>query len=120
MPLCSILVPPIPAHETGIERGVSAPRPARAVSGVKLGVAGFEELARLGRLGHDAALDRADLDALRRVERSDAFGAARRVDQERRIPGGDRLVRAIRLARSAVDASVLNLHGHEAPPMWGG
>src|SRR5664279_3695065 len=97
--------------------GSAPPDRARAVSGVELGVAGFEDRARLGRLGHDAALDRADLDALRRVERAHALGAATRLDDERGITRADRRVRAIGLARAAVDAGVLNLHGHEPPPM---
>src|SRR5450759_1337878 len=88
--------------------GSAPPDRARAVSGVELGVAGFEDRAGLGRLGHDAALDRADLDALRRVECAHALGATTRVD---------RLVRAVGLARAAVDTGVLNFHGHEPPPM---
>src|ERR1039457_4246182 len=82
----------------------SAPESGRAVSGVELGVAGFEDVVRLGRLGHDAALDRADLDALRGVERAHALGAVRRVNHERRIPSADSVVRAFGLARAAVDA----------------
>src|SRR5512140_3477846 len=90
---------------------------SRALSGVELGVPGFEDRAGLGRLGHDAALDRTDLDALRRVERAHALRAAPGLDHERGIARADRRVRAVGLARAAVDAGVLNLHGHKPPPI---
>jgi hypothetical protein len=86
-------------------RGGVAPRAAGRVS-VQAGVLRFELLSRLRvlRVHDDALVDRADLDAPRRLEGPDALGALLGVDDVDRITGLDRLVRALGLAGTAVDA----------------
>src|SRR5574340_925708 len=74
-------------------------------------------LKRLARfvvvgIGHDAAFDRADFDALRRVVRAHALGALLDVDHVDQIPLRDRFVRALRLAGAAADALFDDEHGH--------
>ena len=63
------------------------------------------------------AVDRADLDALRRVEMADALGAFRGIDHVDLRPLRDRVVRALGLADVAVDAFVGDHQGHRADPI---
>src|SRR6476660_5413242 len=87
---------------------------AESLVRVELLVAGEEDLLRLGvgRVDRDAVPDRAGFDALGFVERSDALRAALLRDQIDVVAGGNCLVRAGRLAVSAIDAGFRDHHRH--------
>src|SRR5512137_2377186 len=71
-----------------------------------------EKTSRLRFELDDAAVNRAHLDALRRIVGADALGALHGVNHVNRIALADRLVRALGLARAAADAVVLDHHRH--------
>ncbi len=66
------------------------------------------------------AVDRADLDTLRRVEVADALGAFRGIDDVDLRPLRDRVVRALGLADVAVDAFVGDHQRHRVDPISSG